>query len=113
MIGVAQVFGFSVATLLATLVNYTYYILLGAILLSIVVSYLTMFMPANGFILGLYGFTSAIANPILAPIRSRIPPLKLGGFGLDLSPIVAIILLAVTRSLLLLFIENFIFPVTG
>ena len=111
--GLLQAFGFSVAGLLTTLVNYSYYILLGAILLSILVNYLAMFLPANGFVLGLYNVVGAIANPILAPIRSRIPPLRLGGFGLDLSPIVAIILLAVTRSLLLLFIANFVFPVTG
>lgn len=113
MTGMVQAFGFSVSGLLVTFVNYSYYILLGAILLSILVNYLAIFLPANGVVLGLYEVVGALANPILAPLRSRIPPLRLGSFALDLSPIIAIILLSVARSLLLLFIANFIQPVTG
>ena len=39
--------------------------------------------------------------------------LQLGGFGIDLSPIIAIFGLLIARTLLLLIIANFIEPVTG
>jgi YggT family protein len=39
--------------------------------------------------------------------------LQLGGFGIDLSPIIAILGLSIARTLLLIVIENFIQPVTG
>ncbi len=38
----------------------------------------------------IYDAVRAISNPILMPIRSRVPMLQLGGFGIDLSPIIAI-----------------------
>ena len=108
-----QSFGFSVAGLLTTLVNYAYYILVGAILLSILINYLNLFLPSSGFVAAISGPVRAVADPILRPLRSVIPPLRLGGFGLDLSPIIAIILLSVASSLLLIIIDAFIQPVTG
>ena len=108
-----QSFGFSVAGLLTTFVQYAYYILLGAILLSILINYLYLFMPSSGFVSAIAGPVRAVADPILRPLRNVIPPLRLGGFGLDLSPIIAIILLSVARSLLLTIIDAFIRPVTG
>jgi YggT family protein len=38
--------------------------------------------------------------------------LQLGGFGIDLSPIIAILGLSIARSLLLIIIDNFIAPIT-
>ena len=108
-----QSFGFSVSILLATFVQYAYYIVLGAILLSILINYLYLFLPSSGFVSAIAGPVRAVADPILRPLRNVIPPLRLGGFGLDLSPIIAIILLSVARSLLLTIIDNFIRPVTG
>jgi YggT family protein len=60
-----------------------------------------------------YDAVRAVANPILMPIRSRVPMLQLGGFGIDLSPIIAIFGLSIARTLLKLIIENFIGPVVG
>jgi YggT family protein len=39
--------------------------------------------------------------------------LRIGGFGLDLSPIIAIFGLSIARRLLLIIIGEFIQPVTG
>jgi YggT family protein len=39
--------------------------------------------------------------------------LQLGGFGIDLSPIIAILGLSIARSLLLIIINEFLRPVTG
>jgi len=107
-----QQFGFSVASLLAGVVNYTYYILFGFIFASILFSWFPGY-PSSSFMQAIYDAVKAVTNPILWPIRSRVPMLQLGGFGIDLSPIIAILGLSIARSLLLLVIDNFIAPVTG
>lgn len=35
-----------------------------------------------------YGFLYAITEPVLGPIRRLIPPIGMGGMGLDLSPMI-------------------------
>ena len=112
ILAVLQQFGFSVASLLAGVVNYTYYILFGFIIASILFSWFPGY-PSNSFMQAIYDAVKAVTNPILWPIRSRVPMLQLGGFGIDLSPIIAILGLSIARSLLLLVIDNFIAPVTG
>jgi YggT family protein len=107
-----QQFGFSVASLLAGVVNYTYYILFGFIIASILFSWFPGY-PSSSFMQAIYDAVKAVTNPILWPIRSRVPMLQLGGFGIDLSPIIAILGISIARSLLLLVIDNFIAPVTG
>jgi YggT family protein len=107
-----QEFGFSVASLLAGVVNYTYYILFGFIIASILFSWFPGY-PSSSFMQAVYDAVRAVTNPILWPIRSRVPMLQLGGFGIDLSPIIAILGLSIARTLLLIIIERFIGPVTG
>lgn len=36
----------------------------------------------------------SLTEPILAPLRALIPPVRMGGMGLDLSPIVLLIVLS-------------------
>lgn len=108
----AQLFGFSVGDVLANIVNYAYYILFGAILASIIISFIPRY-PSSGFFQAVYDAVRAIVNPILGPIRNVIPPLRIGGFGLDLSPLIAIIGLSIASNLLLLVIDEFIRPITG
>ena len=107
-----QTFAYSVANLLSAVVNYTYYILFGFIIASILFSWFPSY-PSSGFFQAIYDAVRAVTNPILWPIRSRIPMLRLGGFGIDLSPIIAIFGLSIARSLLLIIIDQFIRPVTG
>ena len=111
-IALLQEFGFSVASLLAGVVNYTYYILFGFIIASILFSWFPGY-PSSSFMQAVYDAVKAVTTPILGPIRSRVPMLQLGGFGLDLSPIIAILGLSIARSLLMIVIANFIQPVTG
>ena len=111
-IALLQEFGFSVASLLAGVVNYTYYILFGFIIASILFSWFPGY-PSSSFMQAVYDAVRAVTNPILWPIRSRVPMLQLGGFGIDLSPIIAILGLSIARTLLLIIIERFIGPVTG
>ena len=107
-----QQFGFSIAGLLAGVVNYAYIILFAFIIASILFSWFPGY-PSSGFMQAVYNAVRAVADPILMPIRSRIPMLQLGGFGIDLSPIIAIFGLIIAKRLLLVVIEQFIQPVTG
>jgi len=43
--------------------------------------------PGSG-LASVFGFLYAITEPVLAPIRRVLPPIGMGGMGLDLSPIV-------------------------
>jgi YggT family protein len=107
-----QTFGFSVSLLLLNIVNYVFYILLGFILAWILFSWFPGY-PSNRFFQVIYDAVNAVVNPIMMPLRSRLPKLNLGGFALDLSPIIAIFGLYIGRSLLTTVIEIFIRPVTG
>jgi YggT family protein len=107
-----QQFGYDVVGLLISLVDYAFYILFGFIIASILFSWFPGY-PSSSVMQAVYDAVRAVANPILMPIRSRVPMLQLGGFGIDLSPIIAIFGLSIARTLLKLIIENFIGPVTG
>lgn len=111
---ILQTFGFRVSALLANTVNYAVTILIAFIIASILINLLFPGYPSTRFFQVLYDAVNAVVNPILAPIRSRIPPLRIGGFGLDLSPMIAIFGLTIMRSLFNnIIIESFIRPVTG
>ena len=43
---------------------------------------------------GLY----AVTEPVLAPIRRVLPPMRMGGMGLDLSPLIVLIVLQVVAG---------------
>ncbi len=107
-----QQFGYDVVSLLTSLVDYAFYILFGFIIASILFSWFPGY-PSSSLMQAIYDAVRAVANPILMPIRSRVPMLQLGGFGIDLSPIIAIFGLSIARTLLKLIIENFIGPVVG
>ena len=112
MVALLQQFGYDIVRLLVTVVDYAYYILFGAIIASILFSWFPGY-PSSSFMQGVYDAVMAVANPILMPIRSRVPMLQLGGFGIDLSPIIAIFGLSIARQLLKIIIEQFIGPITG
>jgi YggT family protein len=107
-----QQFGYDIVNLLVTLVDYAYWILFGFIIASILFSWFPGY-PSSSFMQAVYDAVRAVANPILMPIRSRVPMLQLGGFGIDLSPIIAIFGLSIARTLLTIVIEQFIGPVVG
>lgn len=45
--------------------------------------------PLTGVMHGLY----ALTEPVLAPVRRVLPPLSIGGAGLDLSPMLVLVVL--------------------
>ena len=42
----------------------------------------------NSGMSSVYGFLHAVTEPVLGPIRRLIPPVGMGGMGLDLSPLI-------------------------
>lgn len=77
-----------------------YYLILARIILS--------FFPVNPYgspvLINIVQFVRQITEPLLAPFRSLVPPLRMGAGYLDLSPILAIIVLFILRNLLLRFL---------
>ena len=49
-----------------------------------------------------------LTEPLLAPLRRVIPPVRAGAGYLDLTPIIALIGLSVLRNLLLMLLRSFI-----
>ena len=47
-----------------------------------------------------YDFLSRAIDPILRPIRRILPPVRVGGMGLDLSPMVLFLAIIILRNFL-------------
>ena len=47
--------------------------------------------PQSGFMVSLQRFLFAVTEPVLAPLRAILPPVRMGGMALDLSPTVLIL----------------------
>jgi YggT family protein len=68
------------------LLNLTTLALLAWVILSYVVNLGRL--PWGHPIRKIYDAMSSVINPILVPIRRVLPPVRVGGMGLDLSPMV-------------------------
>ena len=77
-------------------VDALYYVYLICILAYIITSWVPL--PYNTTLNRIQRFLYDVVNPYLSLFRRFIPQLNLGGLGLDLSPIVAIIVLTILRS---------------
>lgn len=55
--------------------------------------------PGSG-LAGVYGFLYSITEPVLGPIRRVLPPVGMGGMGLDLSPIVVFFGITILQSII-------------
>ena len=55
--------------------------------------------PGSG-LASVYGFLYAITEPVLGPIRRVIPPMGMGGMGLDLSPLVVFFGISILRGII-------------
>lgn len=75
---------------------FTVYIIL--ILANILISYVPR-MPYRPWLRSVLDFITETTNPYLNLFRRILPPLGGGGFALDLSPIIGIILLFVAQAL--------------
>lgn len=68
------------------------------ILLNILLSWIPR-IPYNRFLYAAISFIHEVTNPYLNIFRRFIPPLGGGGFALDLSPVLGLIVLGVVRGL--------------
>ena len=86
------------SSLLLVIINWTFNLLFIAILGRIILSFVIPMMGArpNPLLLQIYGLMGQVTEPILAPLRRILPT-----FGMfDFSPLVAIIILQIVRSVL-------------
>lgn len=52
-------------------------------------------MSGEGPMASIYRFLFGVTEPVLGPLRAVLPPVRLGGFALDLSPIIVIIVVQI------------------
>jgi YggT family protein len=73
-----------------------YYILLGRIILN----WFQASFHGNPTLQGIYRVLFALTEPLLAPLRRMIPPVRMGMGYLDLSPLILLFLLYFLRILI-------------
>lgn len=76
------------------------------ILIHIILSWFRQ-LPYHPWLSAFRGFLSDVVDPYLRIFRRFLPMLRLGGLGLDLSPIIGIILLLVARGVVGAIIGSF------
>ncbi len=72
-----------------------------SLLAWIILSYVVNFgrLPWGHPIRRIYDVMSNVINPVLMPIRRVMPPLRAGGMGLDLSPMVLFLAIIVLQNI--------------
>ncbi len=84
----------SLAYLVSRIINIFYYILLARIILG--------FFPSNNDLVSqIRAIAFKITEPVLAPFRNVIPPVRSGAGYLDLSPIVALLVIRLLGDFLI------------
>lgn len=80
------------------LLRFFLYFMLAWIILSYVAAYGRL--PWGHPIRKVYDFANKVMDPLLQPIRRMMPPVRIGGIGLDLSPLVIwVVVLLIIRVL--------------
>jgi YggT family protein len=81
-----------------------YYVYLFLIFAYIILSWFRL--PYSRWLSAIQRFLYDVVNPYLALFRRFLPMLRLGGLGVDLSPIIAILALSAVWRLVVLGIEQ-------
>jgi YggT family protein len=82
----------------ATYVNALFIVYIVLIFANVLISYVPR-MPYNPYLRAVLDFITETTNPYLNLVRRILPPVGGGGFALDLSPIIGIIVLFVAQAL--------------
>ena len=78
-----------------------WYLVLAYLLLLVVRMLSSWFrVPPSGPIASLVSFSYRVTEPVLRPLRSAMPPIRMGSVGLDLSATVLFIVLMIVLQLL-------------
>src|SRR5687767_2529059 len=89
---------------IADYVNALFLVYLILIFVRILLSWIPR-IPYNPILSAVIGFIQEVTDPYLRLFRRIIPPLGGGGFALDLSPIIATIVLIIARGIIVGAIE--------
>lgn len=89
----------------ADYVGALFLVYIGLILIRVLMSWIPR-MPYNPALRKVLDFVTETTDPYLNLFRRIIPPLGGGGFGIDLSPMVAIIVLVIVRGLVVGLIQG-------
>ena len=84
---------------IADYVNALFLVYMILIFVRILLSWIPR-IPYNRILSAVIGFVQEVTDPYLRLFRRVIPPLGGGGFALDLSPIIAIIVLIIAQSII-------------
>lgn len=84
--------------LICLLLRLTYYVLIVWIILSYVVAFGRL--PWGHPVRRVYDAIASVVNPVLLPIRRVLPPLRMGGMALDLSPLVLFFGILILQSII-------------
>lgn len=77
------------------------FVLQAYLLLLFVRIVLSWFPVSEGSpVASIYRALYAVTEPVLAPLRRVLPPVQLGGVGLDLSPIIVLLVISVLLNFL-------------
>ena len=82
----------------ADFVEALFFVYLVLIFIRVLMSWIPR-MPYNRYLRAAVGFVEEVTDPYLNVFRRFVPSLGGGGFALDLSPILAIILLLIAQNL--------------
>lgn len=86
----------------ANFVDALFLVYIVLIFASIAISWVVAFrgsLPYNPVVRGVARFVDETTSPYLNLFRRFVPPIGAGGMGIDLSPMIALILLFVVRSI--------------
>jgi YggT family protein len=89
---------------IANYVSALFYVYLILIIARILLSWVPR-LPYNRALSAVVGFIHDVTDPYLNIFRRVIPPVGGGGVALDLSPMIAVFLLIIVRSILVGIIE--------
>lgn len=56
-------------------------------------------LDPDGTMAAVAGFLFVVTDPVLGPLRRVLPPVRLGGIGLDLSPMIAILGIYIVQAI--------------
>jgi YggT family protein len=91
------------STTIARFVNAVFLVYILLVLVHILLSWFQL--PYNPWLNRIRGFLYDVVEPYLRIFRRFIPPLRIGGGGLDLSPMLGIALLYVARTVVVALID--------
>jgi len=84
---------------IATYVGAVFLVYIILIIIRVLLTWIPR-MPYNRTLRAVVGFIEEVTDPYLNVFRRFLPPVGGGAFALDLSPIIAIILLFIARALI-------------